>query len=193
MHTRRIAAFFLGAWIAGGLFVMLMSLNATGATSRILTSPLPPAAKMIDTLGSDNAAMLLHHAAEESIRLTRHSWENIELVLGLLLVVCLLLATQRRILPLVFCGAMLILLAFQRFGITSELAFRGEQTDFPPGNSQLGARERYLALDEVYYVTEVIKLATGGLLASYLFVFRARRSRKEIDAMDDSRIRHANR
>ncbi len=193
MHTRRIAAFFLGAWLMGCLFVLFISMQITRATTRILTFPMPQAAKMIDSLGKDNATLLLHHTAEESIRLIRNNWELMELAIGILLGLCLFLATQRRILPMVFGGAMFFLVLFQHFGISSELAYRGEQTDFPPGNSQLGPRERYLALDEVYYIAEVMKLATGGILASYLFVFRARRSRKEIDAIDDAKYRHVNR
>jgi len=193
VQTRRIAAFLLGAWLAGCLLVMFMSLQIEGATTKILTFPVPAAEKMLNTLGRDNSSMLLHHVAQESIRMARHNWELIELGLAILLGMCLFLATQRRILPMVLGGAMFVLVIFQHFGISPELAYRGEVTDFPPGNAQLGPREKYLAMDEIFYAAEIVKLAIGGILGSYLFVFRARRSRKEIDAIDDPKYRHVNR
>lgn len=177
----------------GCLFVLFVSIENTRAADRVMATPVPQAARMLAALGKDNAGLLLHHIAAEGVRTTRYNWELIEMALGLLLLACLFLATQRRILPLIFCGAMLFLVGFQHFGITPELAYRGQQTDFPPGSTEFGTRERYLMMNEIYYVSEIVKLAAGGILASYLFVFRARRSRKEVDAIDDAKYRHVDR
>ena len=92
-------------------------------------------------------------------------------------------------------GAMLVLLLFQHFGVASELAYRGRETDFPPGNASVGPIERLRALQAIYYGAELVKLIAGGILASYLFVFHTSRrgSRKEVNAVDHADHRHVNR
>ncbi len=148
---------------------------------------------MIEKLGGDNAALLLHYAAAQQVRDATSTWEKIELALGLLLGGCLYLATQRKLFPLVLCGVMFALVLFQHAGISPELSYRGLQTDFPPGNAEVGEKVRFLAMQEVYYVAEIVKLVVGGILASYLFVFRTSRRRKEVDLVDHTDDRHVNR
>jgi hypothetical protein len=92
----------------------------------------------------------------------------------------------------VLCGLMLALVLFEHFAITPELAYRGRATDFPPGSAVFGAQARVWALGQVYAGLEAVKLVVGGILASYLFVFRTRRRvRKEagvVDRADHSRV-----
>lgn len=150
---------------------------------------------MINALGSDKASLLMRHAAAEETRSALAVWERVEIALGLVLGGCLYLATQKRVLPIVLCGAMLVLVLFQHFGVGPELAYSGRETDFPPGNALVGSTERLRALQAVYYGTELIKLVAGGILASYLFVFRSSRrsSRKEIHTVDHADHSHVNR
>ena len=119
--------------------------------------------------------------AEQTRRLT-YTWEEGQILLALALGGCLLLATQRRIFPLILCGLMLILVVFQFGAISPEIAYRGREADFPPGSNNIGTVTRLLALQQVYFGVEVVKLIAGGLLASYLFVFRtSRHSRRDRD------------
>jgi hypothetical protein len=122
-------------------------------------------------------------------------WERIEILLALVLGGCLFLGTQKRVFPILLCSAMLVLALFQHFGLASELAYRGRETDFPPGNASVGPIERLRALQAIYYGAELMKLIAGGVLASYLFVFRSSRrsSRKEVNAVDNPDHRHVNR
>jgi hypothetical protein len=195
VHTRRIAAFFLGAWLAGCLLMMFLSVQDSHSAAAVISTSLPQARKIIDSLGADQAALLLRHAAAEETRSLFFTWEWIEILLALILGGCLFLATQKRVLPIVLCGGMLALVLFQHFGLASELAYRGRETDFPPGNALVGPIERLRALQAVYYGVELTKLIAGGILASYLFVFRSSRrsSRKEINAVDNPDHRHVNR
>ena len=195
MHTRRIAAFFLGAWLAGSLVMVFISTQDSRSATAVINAPMPQAKKMIDSLGADQALLLLRHAAAEETRSALFIWQSIEILLALILGGCLYMGTQRRILPIVLCGAMLVLVLFQRFGLAPELAYRGRETDFPPGNSLIGPIERLRALQAVYYGAEIVKLVAGGILASYLFVFRSSRrsSRKEVNVIDHADHRHINR
>ena len=81
---------------------------------------------------------------------------------------------------------MLVLVLFKHFAISPELAYRGRATDFPPGSAVFGAQARVWALNQVYVGVESVKLVLGGILASYLFFFHARRqrSRKEAGVAD---------
>ncbi len=195
MHTRRIAAFFLGAWLAGSLVVMFLSIQDSHSATAVISSSLPQARKMIDSLGAEQAALLLRHAAAEESRSVLFVWERVEILLALFLGGCLFLGTQKRVFPIVLCGAMLALALFQHFGVGQELAYRGRETDFPPDNASVGPIERLRALQAVYYGVELVKLIAGGILASYLFVFRSSRrgSRKEVNAVDNPDHRHVNR
>jgi uncharacterized membrane protein affecting hemolysin expression len=175
--------------------MIFFSAQAAHSVTALMTSPMDQAKKMIEVLGPDKTGLLLRHAAEEKIRAVQFNWERAEIPLALVLLACLYLGTQKRIFPIVLCLAMLVLVLFQHFGIAAELSFRGRETDFPPGNAQVGPVESLRALQAIYYGTEIIKLIMGGILASYLFVFRSSRrsNRKEVHSVDYSDDRHVNR
>ena len=143
-------------------------------------------------MAPDDARLLLRHLAAEQNRLYISLWEDAELPLAFLVGVCLFLATQKRIFPVVFCGLMLALVLFEHFAITPELAYRGRAADFPPGSVALGAQARVWVLSEVYAGVEAVKLVIGGILASYLFAFRARRRvvHKEAGVVDHADHSH---
>lgn len=156
--------------------------------SLVMTSPPEPVAKLIQQLGWEQVAALLRHAAAEQTRHYTSMWIEAQLPLGLLLLGCLTLATQKRIMPLALCGMMLLIVLFQ-FRVTPELMYQGRETDFPPGSTAVGSVTRFWALQQVYFGAEIVKLLCGGVLASYLFVFRTSR-RKEGSAKDTGRRRH---
>ncbi len=193
MHTRRIASFILGAWVGGSLFMLFISIQNARSANALMASPLPEANRIINDAGRDQAALLLRHAAAQATRSALFSWEKAQMPLAIALGGFLFLGTQKRVFPLVLCGAMFALVVFQHLGLSTELAYLGGETDFPPGDSLIGPQKRQLALEEVYYAAEAIKLITAGILASFLFVFRARRGRKETPALDHADRRAVNR
>jgi hypothetical protein len=169
VHTRRVAAFFLGAWIAGCLFMAYVAIYNLRSYDAILHSNLPPAARIVHDLGDQPAALLLRKA---------------QIGLGLLLLGALFLGTDRRILPLVLGGIMLAMVLFQNFGVEKELSYRGRETDFPPLNTDFTARQRVWTMHQIYLSVEGVKLLTGCVLGGYLFMFRARRRRRSEDTID---------
>jgi hypothetical protein len=180
----------LGAWIGGMLFMTSITIQNVRVPRLVLAGTNPPVAEMIKKLGADDTALLLRHAGAEQARRYSYVWEEVELFLGVALAGCLFLGTQRRILPMALCGVMLALVLFRHVGVTPELAYRGRATDFPPGNTQFGPMTRLLAMQQIYFGIEIVKLGTGVILASYLFVFRAqRRGRKVMQGMDDGELR----
>jgi len=174
-------------------FVVLQNLHTA---SSLLNSPSVPLASMIKTLGADQMALLLHHQAAEQNRNLIYTWQQAQIVLGLVLGGCLYFATQKRLLSLVLCGIMLTLVLFQFWAVMPEMAYRGRETDFPPGSTSSGVMVRALLLYQMLVVSEVLKLLVGGVLASYLFAFRTSRKRSgrhEVEAIDHSDHGHINR
>jgi hypothetical protein len=181
MHTRRISTFLLGAWILGCALMAYISVQAL-TTSASLASPVPAVTEIEQKLGYDLTAMLVRHVQQDQARAILRFWERGEILLGIALGGCLFMATQRKIFPLVICGLMVMLAMFQFFALSPEIAYRGREADLPPGNNNVATMTRLIALQQVYFGVEIVKLMAGGLLASYLFVFRtSRRSRKERD------------
>jgi hypothetical protein len=195
VHTRRIATFLLGAWMGGCLFMGAIEIQNLRSPALVLNAVPPPAQKMIQTLGHDPAQLLLRYLAAQQNRYYSSVWEEVQIALGLSVGLCLFFATQRRRFPFLLCALMLVLLLFQHFIITPELAFRGPETDFPPGNTAAGPMARVWALQQVYIGVEIAKLIAGGVLATYLFLLRTlrRRRSREIDSIDHSFHGHINR
>jgi hypothetical protein len=191
VHTRRLAAFLLGIWLGGGLLMILIQAENLRFTSSLLSTPSDQATAYLKKSGSqqDFALMMRYQAAEQNRRYA-DIWEDGQFGLGLVLAASLFLGTQRRTFPLVICALMLVMLMFEHFGITPELAFRGRETDFPPGNAALGLLVRMYALGQIYAWVEGCKMVLGVLLAGYLFIFRARRTRKQIDSIDQRHASH---
>jgi hypothetical protein len=142
-------------------------------------SSLPPVMKLIQPLGAEQTGLLLRHFASEQNRHYMYLWAEFQVVIAFALGACLFLATQRRIFPMILCGLMLAMVLFE-LRLIPELTYLGRETDFPPGSTSVGLGQRVWALQQVYGGVEIVKLLAGGILASYLFVFRtSRRSRKE--------------
>jgi hypothetical protein len=196
VHTRRISTFLLGGWMGCSFFMAFVVLQNLHTASTLMGSPSVPLASMIKTLGADQMALLLHHQAGEQNRNIMYIWQQAQIVLGLVLGGCLYFATQKRMLSLVLCGIMLSLVLFQFWAVTPEMAYRGRETDFPPGSTTSSVVMRALLLYQMLIVSEVLKLVVGGVLASYLFAFRTSRKRsgrREVESIDDADHGHINR
>lgn len=171
-------------------FVVLQNLHSAGL---VMNSPVEPVSRMIKTLGSDQMMLLLRHHAAEQTRSLYYLWEQVQIVLALVLGGCLYFATQKRLLSVVLCAIMAALVLFQFFAVTPELAYRGREMDFPPDSNTSSAMVRALLLYQVLIVTEGLKLVVGGVLASYLFAFRTSRKRsgrRQVDLVDNADHSH---
>jgi len=170
--------------------VVVQNLHSSGL---VTNSPVEPVTRMIKTLGQDQMTLLLRHQAAQQTRNLYYVWEQVQIALGLLLGACLYFATQKRMFSLVLCCVMLSLVMFQFWAITPELGYRGREMDFPISGADPSGMVRVLLLYQVLVVTEGLKLIVGGVLASYLFVLRTSRKRRQIDLVDDPDHSHIDR
>ena len=163
------------------------------SVSELLNSPMDPVRKSVATLGQEPSRLLLRHHAAEINRTLFDYWEDAQFAIGVLLILFLVLGTERRILPPVICGLMLIILVFQHFNLTPEMIARGREADFPPGDLNQALHTRLALLHRIYVGVEGVKLLAGAVLESYLFAFRTKRRRRRtedklIDHPDHSHI-----
>ncbi|HEV2690561.1 MAG TPA: hypothetical protein VGV35_18515 [Bryobacteraceae bacterium] len=191
MHFSRIAAFLLGAWLLGSLFMAFVATQNFATVDRVLNSPPADAAKMIQTLRADNARHLLRYLAGEENRGFFESWELAQLVLGLALTFLLLFAVKNRALA-AFTGAMLVLTAFQHWRITPDLVALGRSNEFIARAASSLARTQFGRLHAAYGVIEGVKLLLALTVAAFLFPRRHRRSRQrvEVDPVDHANHSH---
>ena len=188
MHSTRFAAFLLGAWIGCCIFMDLLALQNLRLVNGVVNSATPPAAAMIQKLEPEQARLLLRYFAAEQYRYYFSTWGWIQIPGALLLAGVLYFAAEKRAMPQILCGLMLVLVLFQ-LAIHPELEFRGREADFPPGSQTLGTQARVWALAEVWIGAESVKLLIGGLLASYMFTYRSRRrSRNTDEALRTDRV-----
>jgi len=193
VHTRRAAAFFLGAWIAGCVLIAYVAIFNLRSVGNMQRTTQPAAVKIINSLGDEQTRLIMRYHAAEINRGLFRNWEKAQFAIGLLLFLCLFLGTDRRVFPLILCGIMFAMVVFQFSGVEKELTYRGRETDFPPLNTDFGAQQRVWALHQIYVSVECVKLAAGLVLAGYLFVFRARRRRRKgepqlVDQPDPSHV-----
>ena len=186
-----MATFLLGAWIAGSLFMAAISILTLRAPNIVMMVPHPAVDRITHQLGWEETSTFLRHAASEQSRFILKRWEFAELGIGVALALTLFLGTQRRFLPLLLCAIMLAMVLFQ-LRTNTELAYRGKETDFPPGSTALGPTTRYLLLQQIYIGAEIMKYIAAAILASYLFIFRTSRRRKEVIEMEVAQGRSQN-
>jgi hypothetical protein len=180
MHSSRIATFLLGAWIGCCIFMDLLALENLRLANGVLNSAIPPAVEIIQKAGREEMGLLLRYFAAEQYRYFFSTWELIQIPSALLLAGVLYFAADRRPMPQILCGLMLVLVLFQ-LAIHPELAYRGREADFPPGSQTLGTQARVWALTEVWIGAESAKLLIGALLANYMFTYKSRRRSRRTD------------
>jgi hypothetical protein len=183
MHRHRIAAFLAGCLIMGSLFMIFVATQNFGTVDRVLAAPPHEAAQMFQTLGPQNARLLLRYLAGEENRLFFTSWELAEIAMGALLTALLLLAMKNRLLAGI-AGAMLIVALFQHFQVTPQMIALGRLVDFGSG-SGTAAYTQFWRLHGLYGVLEVVKLALLIVVAAILLFGRRAKTPAPVEAIPE--------
>jgi hypothetical protein len=180
MHQHRTAAFLSGCLILGSLFMIFVATENFQTVDRVLASPPPEAAQMFQTLGPDNARLLLRYLAGEENRLFFVTWELAEIGLGLALTAILLFAIRSGLLA-GLAGGMVIIALFQHFRVTPEMISAGRLIDFGAGAGS-AAYNQFWRLHGLYGVLEVVKLVLVIVVAGFLLFGSRKRAAEEIES-----------
>jgi hypothetical protein len=141
-----------------------------GTVDRVLAAPPHEAIQIFQTLGPENARLLLRYLAGEENRLFFLSWELAQIALGALVTAILLLAVKSRLLA-GMTGVMLIVALFQHFRVTPEMIALGRLVDFG-GGAGSAAYSQFWMLHGLYGVLEVVKLVLLIVAAAILLFGR---------------------
>jgi hypothetical protein len=179
MHRYRIAAFLTGCLILGSLFMIFVATQNFGTVDRVLATPPHEATQIFQTLGPENARLLLRYLAGEENRLFFTSWELAQIALGALLTAILLLAIGSRLLA-GMAGAMLIIALFQHFRVTPEMIALGRLVDFG-GGAGSAAYTQFWRLHGLYGVLEVVKLVLLTVITGFLLFGRHRKTLEPVE------------
>lgn len=184
MHPRRLTSLFLGAWLAGSLFMWMVATQNFKSVDRLLGSPAPQAKAAIDKLGHGQARIFLRHQAGEQNRWYFETWERAQIVLGLLVLLGFVFGVAGDRGGLLLSSLMLIAVLIQHWYITPEIVRLGRAIDFIPAGEPSVERTRFWMFHNAYSGVELLKLALGAILSAKLIFGRARRRRSSSDTSD---------
>ena len=195
MHTRRLITFLLGAWFA--LILTIAGVAATGfqVARNVANTPPADAARALFSVGEPMTGQLFRYVAAE---INRTLFEVSGLAeLGILFVVAAALLVQNYNRGATVLAGVLLLAAFaSHFLLTPQVVALGRMLDFRPVEMLLADRSRFANLHMLFGVLTVFRLLAGVWLGGIMLWrgpnSRTRRSRGNIDSVDDSQNGHVN-
>jgi hypothetical protein len=164
----------MGAWLAGSILVWFANQNSP-LIEDLVRKPSREASKVLVKLAQPEARVLLRHFAAESNRRLRWHWENVEIGLGLTILVSLFLGSSGKRYPGVLCLLMLGCVCFLHWFVTPEMGKLVPAADFVQDAQASAGRDRYRSLAEAYSITMAVNLALGFVAAIGLTKRRRRR------------------
>ena len=191
MHTRRIAAFLLGAWLFGTVLMAVVARESFAAIEGVLARPATQTGGMIRVLGADNARLLLHYYAAWERQILLNYWEWTEIVVGIALAAILFATKHTNRIVASGAAVMLLLVLFLHFVIAPEVGFIERNLAAQPASERSAGM-----LGGVYAALEAVKFLIGAVLAVYLFTFKngsRYRVRRDLDSIDYPDHSHVNR
>ena len=195
MHFRRLACLLLGAWFGGSVLSALILSQEISSADRLAADLSPQAAVVFNSTGREMARELFRYQASDTMRRHLELWENLQLVLGIGVLLVLLFGTHESKIPILTAAAMLLLLSAQRFVVTPEIGAIGRLLDFIPSGAGSTDRAKLLVLRSAWTGLEIAKgLGVLILLARLL----PRRSSSgdaggKLDGVNKADHRHVNR
>jgi hypothetical protein len=168
MHTRRLAAFLLGAWLSGSFFMIMVATRNLAAADRMASAPPASAAISVEILGQTAARTFLRIQAAELNRWYFDTWEWLEIGLGAALLAALTTGPGRHRSAILLCAFMLLTVLITHFAITPQATRLGRLVDAIPAEQPSPDRLRLGNYNTVYAVIECAKWLLGLMLLSSL-------------------------
>jgi len=169
MHFHRFAAFLVGAWLSGCLFMDMVATQNFRSVDRLLAAPSSQMAERVQAMGGHDAArMFLRHQVGEQNRWYFETWEQVQIALGVALFLVLVFGAVADRWMLFFTLVMLAIVLIAHFFLTPEITRLGREIDFVPAGASFPGRTRFWIFHGAYSGSELIKLGVGIVLAVLL-------------------------
>jgi hypothetical protein len=172
MHTRRVGAFVIGAWLIGTLLVTFMSSQALLNVDRFFSNPPQQVSRELDEVGRDAMRQILRFQAAQYNRHILETWEIIQLGLGGALLATSFLTSHRSKIVLICTAIMMIMVAVMYFYLTPITNALGRSFDFLPAGAATQERESFNYYSVWYRVLEILKTLLGLIIAARLLFDR---------------------
>jgi len=171
MDLTRISTLLLGAWMGGCVFMDLVATQNFRTVDRLLDAPPAPVAARIQAMGGrDPVRALLRFQSSELNRKYFTTWEDAQLVLGVLVIFTLVAAGHRERVTLWLPALMLLVTLLMHFVLTPEITRLGRQMDFASPGAPAQSSTRFWMFHGGYSALELIKLGWGIALVVWLML-----------------------
>ena len=168
MRKARWAMFVMGVWVAGSAMTAIVATENFYTIDRLLAgSPSGAFHDSVSRLGEPQARDLLRYLSSELNRLYFQLWNGAQMLIGVLalwLIAGRPSARRVRIGILGMLAVVVLMLAY----LTPQIVAVGRGLDFVPRDPAPPELGRFWILHGVYTSLEMIKLATGMLVAFWI-------------------------
>jgi hypothetical protein len=192
MHARRFACMLLGFWLAGSILMTFLAADSANSAGRLLVDHGPAASLRIQSMGREEARIMLAYPVRQQVRWWLEEWANLELALGAFFFLFLLFGTREGKLALSVTLGIYAIVVFQRLFTLPQLLYLGAQMDFVALNVVIPERNELIAVQKLFTGVEIFQaLAILGL--GVYMIARTRRSSHawdHVDMVDESDHRH---
>jgi hypothetical protein len=172
MHTRRVGAFLIGAWLIGTLLMAFNSSQVFTNIDRFFSNPPTQIAKELDDIGPDVMRQILRFQATQFTRHITETWEVIQLGLGGALLATSFLTAHRSRIVLIAAALMTLMVAMMYFHVTPLMNALARSYDFLPAAAAVQERESYNYYAVWYRVLDILKSALGIVITGRLLFDR---------------------
>jgi hypothetical protein len=172
MHTRRVGAFLIGAWLLGSLLVAFVSSQGYLNVDRFFSSPPTQISKELDDVGPEVMRQILRYQASQHIRHLTETWEVIQLGLGFALLATSFLTPHRSRIVIIGAALMVVMVLVMYFRLTPIMNALARSYDFLPLTAAIQERDAFSHYAVWYRVLEILKAVLGIVITGRLLFDR---------------------
>ncbi len=172
MHTRRVGAFLIGAWLLGSLLMAFVTSQGLMNVDRFFSSPPAQVSKELDDVGPDVMRQILRFQAAQHNRHILETWEIIQLGLGGALLATSFLTSHRSRIVLICTIIMVFMVLVMYFYFTPIMNALARSFDFLPAGAAVQERENFGYYSVWYRVLDIFKALLAIVVAARLLFDR---------------------
>jgi hypothetical protein len=172
MHTRRVGAFLIGAWLLGSLLMAFVPSQGMLNVDRFFSNPPAQISKELDDVGPEVMRQILRFQAAQLNRHIFQTWEIIQLGLGGALLATSFLTSHRSRIVLICTTFMVLMVLVMYFYLTPIMNALARSYDFLPAGAAAQERENFGYYSVWYRVFDVLKVLLALVAAARLLFDR---------------------
>jgi hypothetical protein len=165
MHTRRVGAFLMGAWLLGTFLMTFVTWQSLVNVDRILNSPPQQVAKEFSDIGTDVTRQILRFEAENLNRHLTETWQVMQLGIGGALLATSFLTSHRSRFVIAGTAIMMLIVVYMYYSLIPGMIQLARSFDFLPIGAAPNERASYQSFAVWYRVLEILKSMIGVLIA----------------------------